>query len=291
MTSQNHNPSQTKPESNFPSLPAYSGIWCPLQIEPIIGSGERITIAIAAKGNDGAVVVFKTTSQKTINCLAGSEEVGSRLSSIIQISIDSAASHLKNRISLDEWQPPIQNIKHGKSIEALGEDIHDIIWQASGLTSILGASSLMNKESHNEGNTKSLKFWKKAVKSSLYEINETYAKCFDVKIPLPGKTLKTTIDFLYLNQAIDFGVLNNSLKNDNYKKQFHFLQSRLWQLDQLRDTKNIITKIDKVGLMIQSSENNDVIEEIKLEAIKREIDVSTVSEADEAAKLIQRLVA
>jgi len=291
MTPQNHKPSQTKQENSFPSLPAYSGIWCPLQIEPIIGSGERITIAIAAKGNDGAVVVFKTASQKTINCIAGSEDVGNRLSSIIQISIDSAASHLKNRISLDEWQPPIQNIKHGRSIEALGEDIHDIIWQASGLTSILGASSFMNKESHNKGNTKSLKFWKKAVKSSLYQINETYSKCFDVKIPLPGKTLKTTIDFLYLNQAIDFGVLNNSLKNDNYKKQFHFLQSRLWQLDQLRDTKNIITKIDKVGLMIQTSENNDVIEEIKLEALKREIAISTVSEADEAAELIQRLVA
>lgn len=42
--------------------------------------------------------------------------------------------------------------------------------------------------------------------------------------------------------------------------------------------------------MIQSAEKNDLIEEIKIEAKHRDISVTEVKKADEAASILQRIV-
>ncbi len=290
MTLKKSSQNQTTRKANFPDLPLYSAVWCPIQIEPIVGSGEKITVAIAVKGNDGAVNVSKTAPQKVINCLTGSKEVGTKLSSLIQICIESATTHLQQRNTLNDWQSPIQSVTQGDSISALGKDINDIIWQASGLSSILGASSLASNNTKKE--KRDLASWKADIKSSLKEKNKKIIKHLDIKIASSGSILNTTVDFLYHNHAIDFGLINNASIQNNYRRQFHVLQSRLWQLDRLRDIQDTdeLFHIDNVCLMIQSAEKNDLIEEIKIEAKHRDILVTEVKKADEAASILQRIV-
>ncbi len=35
-------------DSIFPELPTYKGVWHPIYLEPIVGSGERVTVAVVA---------------------------------------------------------------------------------------------------------------------------------------------------------------------------------------------------------------------------------------------------
>ena len=70
----------------FPSLPSYSAKWHSLQIEPIQGSGERLSIAVAIKGNDGAVNVFKTINQRVLKCICADDIVAKNLLSMINLS-------------------------------------------------------------------------------------------------------------------------------------------------------------------------------------------------------------
>ena len=281
MTRQEKN---QKPQENlvksetFPDLPTYSAVWHSLQIEPIQGSGEKLTIAIAVKGNDGAVNIYKTASRKLFNCLCGDVETADSLYSMIQLSINSAENHLNNRVSLDDWTSPVASIAIGRSVDALGENIEDIFFQSLNLTSILGASSLANKR--NPQKEVDLRTWKKDIKNRVLIKSPAVASCFDFGVTLPGGMINTKIGFLVNNYAADFGILRDSSKTNNYLRQLHVLQGRLWQLDQLRNSNknNPILNVSNVELLIKSEKNKDnsiedLIGELQYEANRRDIPV------------------
>ncbi|MCF6189340.1 MAG: hypothetical protein L3J51_02550 [Cocleimonas sp.] len=263
---------------SFPDLPAYSALWHSLQIEPIQGSGEKLTIAIAVKGNDGAVNIYNTASKKLFNCLCGDAEIANKLFSMVQLSISSAENHLNNRISLDDWISPIANISIGRSVDALGENIEDIFFQSLNLTSILGASSLVSKNRNKK--EIDLRAWKQDVKKRVLMKSPSVASCFDFGVTLPGGMVDTKVGFLVHDYAADFGILRDSNKTRNYLRQLHILQGRLWQLDQLRSSNknNPILNVNNVELLIKSEKNKDnsiedLVGELQYEAKRRDIPV------------------
>ena len=278
----------------FPDLPTYSAVWHSIQVEPIQGSGEKLTIAIAVKGNDGAVYVFKTASKKIFNCLCDDVETANQLFSMVQLSINSAENHLTNRVSLDDWTSPVTNVSLGRSVDALGDNIEDIFFQSLNLTSILGASSLANKGKKQK--EIDLRTWKNEVKKKVLIKSPSVASCFDFGVTLPGGMVDTKIGFLVHDYAADFGILRDSSKTKNYLRQLHILQGRLWQLDQLRSTndKNPILNVKKVELLIKSEQQKDnsikdLIGELQYEAQRREIPVF-VKNNQQTAQHLQKVL-
>jgi|APMI01.1.fsa_nt_gi hypothetical protein len=55
----------------LPDLPAYRGVWYPVYWTPIPGSGERITVLIVAKGEDGQVCMRSTISDALLEFAFG----------------------------------------------------------------------------------------------------------------------------------------------------------------------------------------------------------------------------
>lgn len=55
----------------FPALPPYHGTWYPVYWTPIPGSGERITVLIVAKGDDGQVCMRSTISEAVLEVAFG----------------------------------------------------------------------------------------------------------------------------------------------------------------------------------------------------------------------------
>ena len=280
---------------SFPDLPSYSALWHSLQIEPIQGSGEKLTIAIAVKGHDGAVNIYKTTSKKLFNCLCGDAEIANRLFSMVQLSISSAENHLKNRISLDDWISPVANVSVERSVDALGENIEDIFFQSLNLTSILGASSLVRN--NRDKKEIDLRAWKQDIKKRVLLKSPSVASCFDFSVTLPGGILDTKVGFLVHNYAADFGILRDSSKTSNYLRQLHILQGRLWQLDQIRSSNrnNPILNVNNVELLIKSEKNKDnsiedLVGELQYEAKRRDIPVF-VKDNQQTAQHLNKVLA
>ncbi len=277
----------------FPSLPSYSAKWHSLQIEPIQGSGERLSIAVAIKGNDGAVNVFKTINKKILKCLCVDGNVADNLFSMINLSVASAEHHLINRVSLDDWNSPITNISIGRSVDALGNDINDILFQSLNLTSIIGSSEQAAKDKFEK--VIDLRAWKNSVKEQTVKKAPELKKCFDADITLPGGILDAKVGFLLNDFAIDFGIIKSSSETSQYLRQLHFLQGKLWQLDQLRasNTNNPILKVNKVELIIKSqteadSSIADLIGELQYEAERKEIPVFQKTDTETSNYIRQR---
>ncbi len=55
----------------LPALPTYHGTWYPVYWTPIPGSGERITVLIVAKGDDGQVCMRSTISEAVLEVAFG----------------------------------------------------------------------------------------------------------------------------------------------------------------------------------------------------------------------------
>lgn len=56
----------------FPEPAKHIGTWAPIQIEPIVGSGERLTVGIVASC-DGVTKSYPTYTSKQLQCLFGSQ--------------------------------------------------------------------------------------------------------------------------------------------------------------------------------------------------------------------------
>lgn len=293
MIHQGKNQEKKVRSETFPSLPSYSAKWHSLQIEPIQGSGERLSIAVAIKGNDGAVNVFKTINKRILKCLCVDTNVANNLFSMINLSIASAEHHLKTRVSLDDWNSPITNVFIGRSVDALGNDINDILFQSLNLTSIIGSSEQAAKTKLEK--IVDLRSWKKSVKEQTILKAPTLKKCFEVGITLPGGIIDAKVGFLLNDFAIDFGIVKSSSETPQYLRQLHYLQGKLWQLDQLRasNSNNPILKVNDVELIIKSQKHKDnsvtdLISELQYEAERKEIPVFQKTDIETSNYISQR---
>lgn len=283
-------PTSQKYNSDFPELPTFSAQWWPISIEPMLGSGERFTIGIAAKGSDGSVLVKRTLPNKTLKCIS-TNEVAERLSDVINLAIFSANHYLDNQISLDSWLPPTENIVVGRPRESLAENIENIIWQAINLTSFVSSNLQYEEYILHTNEHKRLAFkWKRNIKDAVANRNEKLLKLFDQKVSLTNGGFNKKIGFLYNNYAVNFAYVNNKDSKKYYDDLLEQIQAKLWVLDLLRAQVTSTVKVTEVELLINAShsENNslvyDLVNEINEEAKSKEILVADIDSPIKAAE-------
>lgn len=273
---------------NFPELPSYSARWCPVYMEPIPGSGEKITVFIAVRGVDGAVYVQPVMTSRIRKAL--SKNISRQMSGTIKICVMSAETHLHQNMDLQSWQPPLSGFSLGKHRDALGDDVEDIMWQAKQLCSFFAFDDLAySSEAKGIVIQKNATKWKDEVKKEVRKVRQEYSDCFDQKVDLQGGHLMKTIGFMLGSYAANFSILGEKPS----EKHLSNIQAKLWQLDQLRDMRS---RIDAPGTLemivgIPQASNDDVNnfrEEICLEASSRGIEAFMASNPHEAA---ERLIA
>jgi hypothetical protein len=98
-------------KSLAPELPNYQARYRPIYFEPIVGSGERFTVAIMAQGQGGEKRVIQTLSPKKIQCMYGDHAAA--INNLITLVVDSAHQHLEAGADLDAWRPPVSGIHLG----------------------------------------------------------------------------------------------------------------------------------------------------------------------------------
>lgn len=127
---------ETLPDlSGFPTLPDFEAEWAPVYLEPIVQSGERLTIGIVARAGS-QVSGCLTISEKALKCLYGDAAPGMRqmMSLALERSIEFAKAGFEGRFSAGMHGVEIGRVRHG-----LGENMQHILRQASSLSASLSS--------------------------------------------------------------------------------------------------------------------------------------------------------
>lgn len=117
----------------FPPLPGHEATWRAIYLEPVMCSGERITVAVIAFDLDGCEAL-KTLSPERLNALFGSQANG--MDAMIDIAVESVLRHGQAG-TLEDFSSPFSGVYVGQSRNALGDSRQDVLDQAASLSSCL----------------------------------------------------------------------------------------------------------------------------------------------------------
>jgi hypothetical protein len=115
----------------LPPLPSHEAQWRAIYMEPVMGSGERITVAVIAFDQDGCDAL-KTLSPSRLRALFGKAGIG--MSSMINLVVDSALRQGQSG-HLDNFKSPLSGVYLGELRNGLSESRIGVLRQAASLTS------------------------------------------------------------------------------------------------------------------------------------------------------------
>lgn len=108
----------------------------------MLGSGERLTIIVAAVASDGEVLVRPAIRKEVIEAMYGLRS--SSFNNMVDLIAKSLKFHLEQNNTFEKWVPPITGITVGTPRDAASSTSTGILRQAVSLTSSL--SSLLETE-------------------------------------------------------------------------------------------------------------------------------------------------
>lgn len=119
--------------SKFPDMPSYKGIWSALYVTPMIGSDERVVLAVAAIGHDGKYLVKNALSTDEHIRLFGNDT----LATIGNFCIESLSSYIQSNNSMKGWIPPLKGVLLGEERESADDNLEMIAEQGLRFSSFL----------------------------------------------------------------------------------------------------------------------------------------------------------
>jgi hypothetical protein len=134
----------------LPSLPSLSGKWVSVYLEPMLGSGERLTIIVAAVSSNGEILVKPAIRKEVVEAMYGLRS--SSFNNMVDLISNSLKSHLDHGGDFTEWLPPMSGITVGTPRDAASSTTTGILRQAVSLSSSL--SSLLDENIGTDGKAK-----------------------------------------------------------------------------------------------------------------------------------------
>ncbi|QZY62856.1 hypothetical protein K7H99_11300 [Providencia rettgeri] len=178
---------------------SYRAAWVPVYFEPMMGSGEKFTIVIAAIGSDGVVRVCSTIRPHVIKAMYGNKYA--QFNSLIKIIIDSLDAHLKGKGSFLDWKSPISGARIGEVSESQSSDMTGILRQAIQLTASLSSLDFFSEESEDQYSSEFT--WANQVKDGVIKLRPNYSPYFNREFKVAGEARATKIFFLSDRSAIN----------------------------------------------------------------------------------------
>lgn len=131
----------------FPALPAFAAQATHVYWEPVRGSGERITAAVAMRDGAGDVRVISLLSPEVLSVLYRGQ--GSNAASLLAMVTDSLKTHLRKNETLDGWDVPVTGFFYEPLRGFSGHSTEDILDQVAGLhSSLYKARAPLKPERH-----------------------------------------------------------------------------------------------------------------------------------------------
>jgi hypothetical protein len=191
----------------FPEMPAYKGYWQSVYFEPIIGSGERITVGVLAVGDFGDAKVVRAMRSELFECLYGIN--APKIINMIDLVISSIENELTKYKTLEQWHSPIGGINLGKETLACDVDLNAILRQGLRFTASLSALSIdaEREDSYEVQPKRYTSQFSSNIKGQLKLIDPRLTNSFNLKIKISGSDALTTYGFMNDRYVTNFGLL------------------------------------------------------------------------------------
>ncbi|WP_368937936.1 hypothetical protein [Morganella morganii] len=197
-----------------PRTSAVTGEWASVYLEPMIGSGERLTIVVAAKCADKLIDVRPAIRQEIIDIMYGQRSEA--FSSMVDVIATSLKLHLEKTRSFHTWVPPVSGVTLGKVRKAASKDLVGILRQAITLSSSL--SSLLDDKSELNSTKKQTRTekdrWTTQLQQAVIRSDARRQGYFNAKYDFKNKRMAASVFYLSEHAAINTGkLLPSSLSN------------------------------------------------------------------------------
>lgn len=198
-------------------MPAISGQWASVYLEPMIGSGERFTILVAAVTSAGEVQVKQAIRKEVIDAMYGFKSQA--FINMVELIAHSLKHHLDETRDFSSWKPPVNCVTIGKPRGAASSSTTGILRQAVSLSSSL--SSLLVTEVDTRDSkivtSRSNDRWPGQVFDAVTGINKKLEVYFNKNFTFSDGHRPAKIFYLSENAAINTGKLLPSSLNEQVK--------------------------------------------------------------------------
>lgn len=178
----------------LPITPSYEAIWAPVYLEPMMGSGEKFTVAIAAYGMDGKIRVCQAIRPHVIKAMYGNKH--NNFSSLISLIISSLEEHIQVKSTLTDWISPISGAHLGKVSSARSGDMTGILRQAVQLTASLSSLDFFSSDDENDERYSSENTWSNQLKSHIVSSHPALEPYFNREFKIVGEARASKIFYL-----------------------------------------------------------------------------------------------
>jgi hypothetical protein len=284
---------------SVPATPAYPGMWTSVYLEPMMASGERLTIAVAAIGKNGECRVSPAIRAHVLDAMFGNQADG--LSKMIKLVCSSLQRHLQLTNSFDEWSPPFSGVTLGKIRDTSSSDLVGLLRQAVSMTASLAALDFEadeeetdNLEDDGIGSRKDP--WPKLFEGAVIARDPRLGTYFNQTFMVSDTARPAKIFFLSGRSAINTGKL---IPGSALSAMFERNKARLLDLLVVRDRDDKLFPRAHFELVVfRPSFDDPTYSERQIDSLKRSIEaleqagdrhdlrVQTVQSEDEAAERV-----
>lgn len=222
-------------ENIFPDNPSLKGVWHAIYLEPIIGSGERITVAVAAITSSSEFSVIQAIRSELLDCLYGMQ--AQNIQNMITWLISSATEFITSSGSLDGWKAPFEGVICTDATHASDSSIDGILKQAIRFSASLSTLSLdAERDEDDQQPRKYTSRWATHIADELKLINPSLLPFLKQKISLGGSGVQTTFGFLNDKYVSNFSLLIPS----NLSSSLTSVKAKILDLESLRKSQLLI---------------------------------------------------
>ncbi|ELY4520496.1 hypothetical protein SMZ75_003291 [Cronobacter muytjensii] len=231
--------------SFFPDKPTYDGKWWTISFEPIIGSGEKISAIIVAKGSDGNFEVIQSIRDEVLDAIYGTKS--DAIKGMITWVRNSLTSHLKSNACLDDWNSPILGFDISKNSNALDDSLLGILRQAVRLTASLGTLALEAERTDEDdrSNQKQSEQWATRISDETRIINPKLTNYFGTRVQLSSAQLHTKFGFYNDVYASNFGLMVPS----RLSASINSIKAKVYDLESL-SRSNMVLKPETLDIIV-----------------------------------------
>jgi len=280
--------------SQFPSLPDTIYESYPIYLEPVAGSGERITILIAIVSPN--IVIHKVIRAETLESMFGSKAAS--FAGLVSMCADSLEAHLQKGGAFNAWDPPLSGCYKGNKISEYARDTTDTLRLSTRIYSSMGFIP-GEAEFNDEPVTTRRDRWPDLIEAALFDKQPGLVKNMHADFRVSDNARPTTIDFVGQKYAANFGKVD---PGQNFTNGIRAAKAKLWDLEALREARHgiIEDRIVSFELLLwrpdfdspayserQISSLREVLAELEHEGDKRELRVfQTLNQGIAADRII-----
>lgn len=204
---------------------SFAGEWAPLYVEPIVGSGERLTFAMVIRTGDGAVHVQRLIRPEVLRLLYRNKaRYFSEMLEAAEAFVTSSQGAAVSDFGIDGFSLGPFRAARGRSLQDLVEQGRMMCASLAGITA----------EEQNAGEAdedeRATQHWAQRVQAVVVNTAQDLGAYFAREWTPSGNSISTRLGFFNGKYAANFGVV----RKDNPASCLYHLNSRLWQLSAMQ---------------------------------------------------------